>query len=89
MVGPVVPMQFCGTRGVVMAFGARPFSLCSARDSTGRRLLWSPQLDVPGELTDVRTYPGNVVVAAGSSARQAHPSEIAVTPVREIRFRPP
>jgi hypothetical protein len=36
--------------------------------------MWSPQLDVPGELTDVRTYPGGVVVAAGSSARQAHPS---------------
>jgi hypothetical protein len=89
MVGPVVPMQFLRHPGVVTAFGARPFSLYSAQDRTGRRLMWSPQLDVSGELTDMRTYPGGVVVAAGSSARQAHPSELAVTPVREVRFRPP
>jgi hypothetical protein len=43
----------------------------------------------PGTLTGVHTYPDGVVVADGPSDGQPHLSELAVTPVRTIHFRPP
>lgn len=60
-----------------------------ALDGNGRRMVWSPQLDVPGTLNMASSYPGGVVLAAEPSDGSPHPSELAVTPVKEVWFRPP
>jgi hypothetical protein len=81
---------FCGDPGVsdeFTVFGCRDFTICYARDDAGTALIWSPDLGVPGEITDVKSDLGGVEVTVTPAAGSAHPSEVVTGPIEKERHR--
>ena len=71
--------DFCAARGdghEFTVFGCRDFTICYGRDAAGTTLIWSPDLGIPGEITDVRQQAGDVQVTVAPAAGSAHPSEV-------------
>jgi hypothetical protein len=80
--------DFCagtGASGEFTVFGCRDFTVCYGRDDAGSTLIWSPDLDIPGEITDVQSDPGGVQVTVSPAAGSAHPSEVVTGPVERER----
>lgn len=80
--------DFCGDPGVsneFTVFGCRDFTICYGRDDAGAALIWSPDLGIPGEITDVQSDSGRVEVTVTPATGSAHPSEVVTGPVERER----
>jgi len=80
--------DFCtarGDSGEFTVFGCRDFTICYGRDAAGAALIWSPDLGIPGEVTDVRQHAGGVQVTVTPAAGSAHPSEVVTGRILEER----
>jgi len=80
--------DFCTARGDgggFTVFGCRDFTICYGRDEAGAALIWSPDLGIPGEVTDVRQHAGGVQVTVAPAAGSAHPSEVVTGRIQEER----
>jgi hypothetical protein len=76
---PQPSCDFCAARGdggEFTVFGCRDFTICYGRDAAGTTLIWSPDLGIPGEITDVRQHAGGAEVTMAPAAGSAHPSEV-------------
>jgi len=85
---PEPSCDFCaahGDRGGFTVFGCRDFTICYGRDAAGTTLIWSPDLGIPGEITDVRQHAGGVAVTVAPAAGSAHPSEVVTGRTAEER----
>jgi len=80
--------DFCAARGdghEFTVFGCRDFTICYGRDAAGTTLIWSPDLGIPGEITDVRQQAGDVQVTVAPAAGSAHPSEVVTGRIQQER----
>jgi hypothetical protein len=85
---PKPSCDFCAARrdgGGFTVFGCHDFTICYGRDATSITLIWSPDLGIPGEITDVRQQAGGVEVTVAPAAGSAHPSEVVTGRIAEER----
>ena len=78
--------DFCAAHadgGGFTVFGCRDFTICYGRDAAGTTLIWSPDLGIPGEITDVCRHAGGVEVTVAPAAGSAHPSEVVTGRIAE------
>ena len=83
---PLPSCDFCAARadgGRFTVFGCRDFTIRYGRDAAGTALIWSPDLGIPGEITDVRQHANGAEVTVAPAAGSAHPSEVATGRIAE------